>query len=65
VIDLIYPKWIDSDLDSPELFALVIVCQQGGVFTTYEGDGWTSGNGLGIQRPEFWMPLPPPEKDYE
>lgn len=60
--DLIYPKWIDSDLDSPELFALVIVSQLGNVFTaTYEGNEWTSGNGLGIQSPEYWMPLPPPK----
>lgn len=52
-------KWISVKDKLPELFELVIVCQIYAVFTArYIGDEWESGNGLLIQAPEHWMPLP-------
>jgi len=60
-------EWISVNDDMPEYFELVIVSQQRTVFTAgYDGQReWVSGNGLLIQAPEYWMPLPKPPEEQE
>ena len=58
------PKWVSVEDRLPDDFKLVIVSQLSAVFTgTCEAGEWFSGSNLGIQAPEYWMPLPEAPKE--
>ena len=56
---LVAKTWIDVSKKTPSNFEPVLISQKGNVLIgNIESNGWFSSNGLPIESPDAWMPMP-------